>query len=152
MVIVKSKITGKFLRRHSGSYNHFRSKKGYDKTVVKRAREEMGCPRPKGKWDDPAVKAWQEEYNKIVGRLAHEAMFNAEAIEARVYATPGSATASVGVWNKAQWYENRDTGGKARVYRLPEHLEIHEVVAGNLCLVNPDDDEETKRRKEKHCR
>lgn len=148
MVIVKSKITGKFLKRHSGSYHDFRRRTGHK--TSKAAQKELGLPRPSGPWNDPEVKAWQEAFYKIQGRLCHERMFSGEALEARVYANPGSALVSVGAWN-------RDENGKVteidgRLNRLQEHLELHEIVAGNLCIVDVNDSEEDKKAKAKDCK
>ena len=137
MVIVKSKLTGKFLRQHSGSANHFNYKKHVQ---VRNDKDFMaGLPKPRRSHNyyiEPATEA-----EKAVSRETHNRMYDAEALEARRYANQGSALNSIGKWN-------REKGKNV----LPAYLEIHEIVAGNLCLVNSDDSEETKRRKKEDCR
>jgi len=151
MVIIKSKFTGKFLKRHSGSSRNLRSKLGY--RLQKEAEALMDRPRPRGTWKDSEMAVWRADLGKITERLAHEKMYSAEALDARVYATKGSALSSIGQWTGSSCApEARKARGIRPRCALPEHLEIHEIVAGNLCIVDVDDDEETKRRKKKKCK
>ena len=152
MVIIKSRFTGKFLKRHSGSARNLRSKLGY--RLQKEAEALMDRPRPRGTWKNPEMKAWNADLGGITERLAHEKMYSAEAIDARIYATKGSALSSIGQFVGSTFApEARKARGiKGPQYDLPEHLEIHEIVAGNLCIVDVDDDEETKRRKKEKCK
>ena len=139
MVIIKSKLSGKFLRNHSGSANDFNRRIRWQVTGNK---EFMFTLPPKieedKRWGYPTPR------RKAISKEVHMCMYNAEALEARRYASPGSALTSIGKWV--------GRGAEGSKYVLPEHLELHEIVAGNLCLVGPDDDEETKRRKEKNCK
>ena len=150
MVIIKSKVTGKFLRQHSGSANDFRGRIRWkvlkDKTL--KLPPKSMADQNKGKYSDWYPNE-NDERHKAIALEVHKRMYDAEALEARRYANPGSATTSVGKWRN---------GGpskyiaKSRVYYLPDDLEIHEIVAGNLCLVNPGDDEEIKKRKKEDCK
>jgi len=140
VVIIKSKLTGKFLRQHSGSSNSFNSRIGWkvsgDRGFVKTLPAKIEADKEWNK-DTPRRKAIREEI--------HRRMYDAEALEARRFANKGSALTSIGKWGGAHY-------GKGGGYVIPEHLEIHEIVAGNLCLVNPNDDPETKQRKKRECK
>lgn len=70
MIIVKSKITGKYLKRHSTSYNKFR------RSVYCRVCKKLSS----------------DEVNDMI----HAEMFSAEPLEARMYHSEGSALNSVG--------------------------------------------------------
>jgi len=150
MVIVKSKITGKFLRQHSGSFNDFKSRIRWqvlkDKTLELPPKSMRDLNR--GKYSDWYSNDPNDERQKAIKAEIYKRMYSAEALEARRYATPGSATSSVGKWRSGPPTKHLTKG---RVYYLPDNLEIHEIVAGNLCLVNPNDDEETKLRKKEKC-
>ena len=148
MVIVKSKITGKFLRQHSGSANAFSRKKHYQVMGDKKFTATLP-PDPEGYnfYRDPT-----SERRKLINSEAHKRMYDADALEARRYASVGSALSSIGKWNGKSHFGRDKVKKSEPVHVLPEYLEIHEIVAGNLCLVNPDDDDETKRRKEKECK
>lgn len=156
MVIIKSKLTGKFLRQHSGSTNAFSRNRRWK--VCKDQKFLDTLPPLTDKEHDHVPYSYSNEEpterQKAIRRETHSRMYNAEALEARRFASPSSALTSIGKFigsNKAP--EARKAHGiKGRQYALPEHLEIHEIVAGNLCLVNPDDDEKTKRQKEKNCK
>lgn len=137
MVIVKSKLTDKFLRQHSGSANHF----SYKKHVQVQNDKEFMASLPKPRRSHNYYIEPRTEAEKAVSRERHNRMYDAEALEARRYANQGSALNSIGKWNREK---SKNV--------LPAYLEIHEIVAGNLCLVNSDDDEETKRRKKEDCK
>lgn len=150
MIIVKSKLTGKFLRQHSGSANNFTRKKQWQVAADK----EFVADLPE---DPEGYNYWQDlpsERRKAINREAHNRMYNAEALEARRYTTASSALTSIGKFTGSLLApETRKARGiTTRQFALPEYLELHEIVAGNLCLVNPDDDEETKRRKKEKCK
>lgn len=131
MVILKSKRTGKFLRHHSGSFNNYRWTMRWK---IQKTRKADLPPLPQGRWDDPEFKLARYEYETALSELVHKEMFNSEALEARRYATVGSAKQSLYSFKKPDW------------------LEFHEIVAGNLCLVNSEDDEAEKQRKKEDCR
>ncbi len=154
MVIIKSKLTGKFLRQHSGSANSFTSK---NRWKITKDEKFLSTLPPRGDRESdyghygPGTPT---ERQKKISREVHDRMYNAEAMEARRYATISSALTSIG---KSKWLgvtlaEQKRLGGTRLQFVLPEHLEIHEIVAGNLCIVDVNDDEETKRRKEKECK
>lgn len=150
MVIVKSKITGKFLRQHSGSVGDFRRKIRLkvmkDKTLKLPAKSAADLK--KGKYSDWYSNE-NDERHKAVQLEIHKRMYDAEALEARRYASPGSAKTSIGKW---YYHKPGQHMAKGATYYLPDDLEIHEIVAGNLCLVSPGDDEETKKRKKENCK
>jgi hypothetical protein len=108
----------------------------YKHKYQKEIKEELG--------EIPSWRYDREKFDKYkinARKFAHNKIFNAEPGDARVYATKGSATASVGVFN-------RDRIG-SRTYILPDHLEIHEIKESFVCVLRPDgssncDDEETK--------
>lgn len=141
MVIVKSKLSGKFLRNHSGSANNFNGRIRWQVFGDKKFMASL-----------PPKTAEDRKYNadtprsRAISKEVHMRMYDAEALEARRFASSGSAATSIGKWTGRHY--RRGEGHHV----IPEHLEIHEIVAGNLCLVSPDDDEETKRRKEKNCK
>lgn len=147
MVIVKSKITDKFLRQHSGSVNDFKRRIRYK---VARNGVFMASLPPKTEWERNWPYKETTKRQKAITLEVHKCMYNADALEARRYASPGSATASVGKWRTEAMKSKYLVEG--RVYYLPDDLEIHEIVAGNLCLVSPDDSEELKRKKKEDCK
>ena len=152
MVIVKSKITGKFLRQHSGSANDFKSrirwKVATDKTL--KLPPKSIDDQNRGEYSDYYFSNGKGgERQEAVDAEIHKRMYDAEALEARRYASPGSATTSVGKWH---YHKPGQHMAKGATYHLPDYLEIHEIVAGNLCLVSPGDDERTKRRKKEECK
>lgn len=122
-VIVFNKRTGKYLRRHSGSYRHKWSMLQYRDGVRKEIKERFG-----------SAISWREdveEYNKHwskVNNFLKDMICDAPPEDARVYATKGSATASVGVISVNTDY----------IYRLPSHLEIHEIKEAFVCVLRPD--------------
>jgi len=150
MVIVKSKLTGKFLHQHSGSANHFRFRKHLQVQDDKEFMATLpGTRRSHNYYIEPRTPG-----EKATARETHNRMYNAEPIEARRYASAGSALSSIGKWvGSSLAPEARKAQGiKDSRYVLPSYLEIHEIRGGNLCLVNYDDDDETKRRKEEDCK
>jgi len=135
-VIVFNKRTNKYLQRHSGSYRRRCSRLQYKNEVRKEIKEKFG-----------SAISWREDeekYNKYwskVNNFLGDMMCDAAPEDARVYATKGSATSSVGVFN-------RDEIG-SRTYVLPDHFEIHEIKESFVCVMRPDgssncDDEEPK--------
>ena len=150
MVIVKSKITGKFLRQHSGSANNFKGRIRWevlkDKTLILPPKSIDSQTR--GEYSD-WCHSKKDERQEAIALEIHKRMYNAEALEARRYTSPGSARTSIGKWRLGPPSKHFTEG---HIYFLPDNLEIHEIVAGNLCLVSPDDNEETKRRKKENCK
>ena len=149
MVIVKSKLTGKFLRQHSDSANSFRRRKYYQVLEDKEFMASLPkTRRSHNHWIDPVTPG-----QKAINRETHDRMYDADAMEARRYTSAGSALSSIGKWIGSGLAPEARKGIEKRKAQhvLPEYLEIHEIVAGNLCLVNSDDDEETKRRKKEDC-
>jgi hypothetical protein len=153
MVIVKSKLTGKFLRQHSDSANNFNRRCRWK---IQKAQKGKLPPYPSGPWDDPKLQKQRDKHNLALAKLVHAEMYNAEALEARRYASPGMALSSIGKWIggglSPEAREARGISSKKHQHVLPEHLEIHEIVAGNLCLVGSDDDEDEKRKKMEDCK
>ena len=153
MVIVKSKLTGKFLRQHSGSANDFNERIRWQVSKDKKFLESLP---EKTAADLSRTEYWKIETprKKAVLKEIHRRMYNAEALEARRYAGPGMALSSIGKWVGSDTAPECRTKAERRKahHVLPEHLEIHEIIAGNLCLVNPDDDEDTKRKQMEDCK
>jgi hypothetical protein len=154
MVIIKSKLTGQFLRQHSGSSNAFSRKRRWK--VIKDQKFLDTLPKSgKNERDYGNFGPGKPtERRRAITREVHNRIYDAEPLEAHRFATAGSALTSIGKFVGSRYgVEARELHGiKGRQYALPEHLEIHEIVAGNLCIVDVNDDEETKRRKEKDCK
>ncbi len=124
-VIVFNKHTGKYLRRHSGSFRNAVQTSQYKSKTREMIREKFGtCP----SWHTDREK--HDEYCNKVYRFSEDLLFDAEPGDARVYATEGSATTSVGVWDKDR--------NNARTYKLPAYLEIHEIKESFACVMRPD--------------
>lgn len=135
-VIVFNKRTGKYLQRHSDSYRHRWSMLQYNKEIIKEVIKKLG-PVPLRREDREAADKYQAKLNEFL----KDKVFNAAPEDARVYATEGSATSSVGMFS-------RNKIGR-RTYILPDYLEIHEIKESFVCVMRPDgssncDDEETK--------
>jgi hypothetical protein len=135
-VIVFNKRTGKYLQRHSGSYRRKWHMMRYKKGVIEEITKKFG-PCPLWRKNSEAYAKYQSK----LGRFLRDSICNAEPGDARVYATKGSATASVGAFN-------RDRIGH-RTYVLPDYFEIHEIKEAFVCVMRPDgssncDDEEAK--------
>jgi len=146
MVIVKSKLTGKFLRQHSGSANNFARRTRWN------VYKDKNFPADLLKEKEKEYYPKDLEGSRRVTSEIHRRMYDAEALEARRFANPGTALTSIGKFDRFKDGPHHNKRGTTfGTYFLPEYLEIHEIVAGNLCLVNPDDSEETKRKKEKEC-
>jgi hypothetical protein len=109
----------------------------YKKGVGEKIRKKFGSP---PSWRKNSVETY-EAYHSKVSKFLKDMICDAAPEDARVYATEGSATSSVGTFN-------RDKIGN-RTYILPDHLEIHEIKESFVCVLRPDgssncDDEETK--------
>jgi len=127
-VIVFSKRTGKYLQRHSGSFNRKVSDMRWK--LGKKIGEKFG---PAPAWHQGMSEKAQDEYKRYhadVRQFCEDSIFNAEPGDARVYASEGSAKTSVGTWDKPF---------KDHVYKLPEHMEIHEIKESFVCVMRPDD-------------
>jgi hypothetical protein len=149
MVIIKSKITGEFLRQHSGSA------RALCRRIYYQVLRDETLNLPKKRRDDNwySYRNPDKRENAILLEV-HKRMYNAEALEAHRYANSGSALPSIGMRigsSLAPEARSRAERCKRR-YVLPENLEIHEVVGGNLCLVNSNDSPETKLKKKKQCK
>ena len=124
-VIVFNKRTGKYLKRHSGSFSHVVSMVKYKSKYKEMINKIFGtAPR----WGRNNSEEYYK-YHKKVRQFSEDQVFNAEPGDARVYATKGSATSSVGVFN-------RDKIG-SRTYILPDYLEIHEIKESFVCVMRP---------------
>lgn len=151
MIIVKSKKTGKFLRHHSGSANEF-SRRIYYQVMRDKKFTATLPPAKKQHWDSPYDRR-DDKRSQMIREEVHRRMYNAEALEARRYKNAGSAATSVGKFKRFDKPVRRHRAPtRFGTYSLPDHLEAYEIVAGNLCLVNPNDDEETKRKKQEDCK
>lgn len=123
-VIVFNKRTGKYLRRHSGSYRDKWDMLRYKKNISEEIKKRFGGA--------PEWSGNREAYYKYhveVNRFLKDMICDAEPEDARVYASRGSALTSVGVLDR-----NR----KDRVYKLPDYLEIHEIKEAFVCVMRPD--------------
>lgn len=134
-VVIFNKRTGRYLRRHSGSYYTFRRRIIYKREVRERIQKEIGN-RPNK--NDPALAEWQKKASQIL----EKEMFGANPEDARIYATAGSALTSVGELNPV-WREERPKSGECcnkniNVYVLPGYLEIHEIKEAFMCIMRPD--------------
>ena len=123
MIIVKSKITGKFLRQHSGSATKFRLKTYYE-VIEDRS---LDLPEDDGSYYVGTTKELNDRQKAIRDEMRRRT-FNADATEARRYANSGSALISIGTWAK-------DCITKKARYVLPDHLELYEIVADNPRLI-----------------
>lgn len=126
-VIVFNKRTGKYLRRHSGSFNNKRGMMRYKSGVKELLTKKLGpCPRWYRYNSNSKYFEWQRDSTTIL----EDMICDAEPEDARVYTTEGSATASVGILNRGR--------NKKRVYALPDHLEVHEIKESFVCIMRPD--------------
>lgn len=125
--IVYSKVTGKYLKRHSGSFRYFRHHLYY-KMLHDRPDD---FPKAFGNWDSPSRK----KQSKAVWDAVYKEVFSVEAEDARVYASRGSATASVGSSRITKAPECRTKKEKEdAVYHLPSDLEVHEIGRVEVCI------------------
>lgn len=135
-VIVFSKRTGKYLQRHSGSFNRAVNMAPYRSKSRDLIRKKFGsCPSHVEDYE------MYRKYWRDVNQFAEDIIFNAKPEDARVYATESSATTSVGRFIRGRVSK--------RVYILPDHLEIHEIKESFVCVMRPDgssncDDEDAK--------
>ena len=124
-VIVYNKNTGKYLKRHSGSYRDFLRKKRYKVAASLGVR---AC------YYGDLTPEEQAQCDKVTA-AAEELAFCADPVEARVYANESSARGSVGYYRE-----------------IPPHLELHEIKEAFVCIMRPDGssncDEDKDGRKE----
>ena len=123
-VIVFNKRTGKYLRRHSGSYRNKWSMLEYKSGVEKEIKRRLGS-RPSWRVNREAF----EKYNTKVANFLKDMICDATPEDARVYASEGSAISSVGDWGR---------GNISSKCHLPDHLEIHEIKESFVCVLKPD--------------
>lgn len=124
-VIVYNKRTGKYLKRHSGSYNAFVRNAQY------KAQDKYGLT-----FRD-SLERPPEERNRLI-REVEEIVFSAGPSEARLFSTEGTATGSVGRWIKNPVPEVKKGRKIFGHYELPDHLECHEVKESFVCVIRPD--------------
>jgi len=131
-VVIFNKRTGKYLKKHSGSYRDLMWKAGFYGKLYNEIREKLG-PAPHRNKDE---EAWNK-YRQEVRQLAEEKAFSAAPEDARVYATEASAMSSVG--KRTTWIAPEcRTDNKKKVYELPDHLEAHEIKESFVCVMRPD--------------
>lgn len=136
-VIVFNKKTGKYLKRHSGSYTSL------NRNAYYRAQEDLGI-KIQPLWKSVIDEAARNKQIAEVLSAAELKVFSAAPEDARVYASKSSALTSVGKSVKSE------TSNKLRpMWKrvLPDHLELHEIKEAYVCVVRPDGtsncDEET---------
>ena len=123
-VIVFNKRTGKYLRKHSGSYRNKWIMLRYRDEIGKKIEEEIG-PGPSWHEDRDGFNKHQSK----VDELLKDSIFDTAPEDARVYATKSSAISSVGAWGK---------GSDHSKCHLPDHLKIHEIKESFVCIMRPD--------------
>jgi len=132
-VIVFNKRTGKYLRKHSGSFNHYCRVVGWRSEVRQEIQKQFGeCPFYR---DDP--EGWNK-FRSQADELIVDKTFDAPPEDARVYHSASSTITSIGSWSRED-----------KKYHLPDFVEIHEIKESFVCVMRPDgssncDDEETK--------
>jgi hypothetical protein len=131
-VIVFSKRTGKYLKRHSGSFGHKVRMLQYNDKVRKTIIEKFG---PYPSWKQDGVSIYQD-FHRDVHQFCEDLVFDANPEDARVYASETSATTSVGT--RTTWVVPEHRSSSNRVYVLPDHLEIHEIKESFVCVMKPD--------------
>jgi len=139
-VIVFNKRTGKYLRRHSGSFRERWYRLGRKKSIEQDIIETFGpnisrFEYPKG-YDKRQLK---------INMFLKDKMCDAPPEEARVYHSKSTALQSVGIWKRND-EKHKTSFGK---YVLPDYMEIHEIKESFVCIMRPDgssncDDENTK--------
>jgi hypothetical protein len=72
-----------------------------------------------------------DKYQRNVEQFLEDRIFDSDPEGARVYASKGSATTSVGKWSRS----GNSWRGKMV---LPSHLEIHEIKESYVCVMRPD--------------
>ena len=137
-VIVFNKRTGKYLRRHSGSFRYKWSDLKFKDDINKEILKLFG-PVLNYKEDRENYRRRQRKIDKYL----QDKIFDAPPEEARVYHSESSAIQSVGDWRGPG---NTDGAGKCV---LPDRFEIHEIKESSVCVMRPDgssncDDENAK--------
>jgi len=126
-VIIFSKRTNKYLRRHSGSFRYAKGMLKYKKDIEEEIVKIFG-PSPLHARKD--IEAYNKYHSKI-RQFCEDKLFNAEVGDAKVYASKGSVMTSVGIlrddWRTAD-----------KVYKLPDRFEIHEIKSSSVCVIRPD--------------
>ena len=126
-VIIFSKRTNKYLRRHSGSFRYAKGMLKYKKDIEEEIVKIFGPALSHARKD---IEAYNKYHSKV-RQFCEDKLFNAEVGDAKVYANKGSVMTSVGIlrddWKTAD-----------RIYKLPDHLEIHEIKRAFVCVVKPD--------------
>jgi len=134
-VIIYNKRTGKYLRRHSGSYNRFVRFLMFNKEIQNEVEKLFGeCPNWTADDPEPHYEWRSKAYMFRVDRAC-----DAEPEEARVYHSKGSALNSVGELNpRLRGRHTPDKRLNIPVYVLPDYFEIHEIKQVAVCVMRPD--------------
>ena len=127
--IVYSKETGKYLKRHSGSFRYF-ERHLYYKLLHDRPND----------FPEASGSSWgftsRKKQSDAVWKAVHKEAFSAEPKNARVYASRSFATASVG--SSARRLKAPECRSKEEkkelVYHLPSYLEVHEIGRIEICV------------------
>lgn len=120
-VIVYNKNTGKYLKKHSGSFNHLCRKTDYNSKFREEIKTKFG--EEAARWGSPIRKKNIEEIKKIMENY----VFNAAPEEAHVYHSAAGVKNSIGRWQSK-------IEGKV----IPAYLEIHEIKESFVCIMRPD--------------
>ena len=130
-VIVYNKRTGKYLKRHSGSFRHAWSRLELRNDIWPILIEKFG---KRISYRDDIEAARKQELKRRMYLV--DLICDAEPEEARVYHSEKSALSSVGMLNPEWNRHNRDSG--IPLYVLPDYLEIHEIKQAAVCVMRPD--------------
>jgi len=124
-VLVFNKRTGKYLRNHSGSYNHFIGMIFYRAGVRESMIKQLGEYLDKHDYTQDYVAA-RDEWRRKARMFKADIACDASPEEARVYHNAGSTLISVGKSN-----------GLGQKMTLPEYFEIHEIKQTVVCIMRP---------------
>ena len=130
-VIIFNKRTGKYLRKHSGSYRACVLNWKWKKNNSKLVEEKFGKNPP---WtQNERERRRCREYERDVHKFSIDQVCDAEPEEARVYHSESSACGSVG---RGKWRKGR-TKDEPK-YILPDYFESHEIKQVAVCIMRPD--------------
>ena len=124
-VIVFNKNTGKYLKKHSGSFNKLKNSILYrNAAYIKEVIDTLG---------EDCLNNWREkkQHENEIAKIRDKYLYNASTEEARVYHSGSSVLSSVGegIWDKDK---------QVFKYTLPDYLEIHEIKTSYVCIMRPD--------------
>ena len=136
--IVYNKNTGKYLKKHSGSYRALKRNECYKDYIKK----EFG---PEPSWwvplNTPGRTLYEDYWNKVSAFIL-DRICQAEPGDARQYATEGLAIASIG--ERTDWTARECRRDNKPVYILPDYFELHEVAQTFVVVKKPDNTTTTK--------